>query len=90
MFSTHGNVTGTILLSILAGLITQSVASPTADPGVTSFISAWFHAFVEIDLEIIYTVISFLPLIQEGLHAGASDFRLYDGSDLKTYLLMRW
>ena len=24
------------------------------------------------------------------LHAGGSDFRLYDGSDLKTYLLMRW
>ena len=23
-------------------------------------------------------------------HAGGSDFRLYDGSDLKTYLLMRW
>ena len=24
------------------------------------------------------------------LHAGGLDFRLYDGSDLKTYLLMRW
>ena len=24
------------------------------------------------------------------LNAGRSDFRLYDGSDLKTYLLMRW
>ena len=24
------------------------------------------------------------------LHARGSDFRLYDGSDLKTYLLMRW
>ena len=24
------------------------------------------------------------------LHAGGPDFRLYDGSDLKTYLLMRW
>ena len=24
------------------------------------------------------------------LHAGGSDFRLYGGSDLKTYLLMRW
>ena len=23
-------------------------------------------------------------------HAGGSDFRLYDGSHLKTYLLMRW
>ena len=27
------------------------------------------------------------PLI---LHADGSDFRLYDRSDLKTYLLMRW
>ena len=24
------------------------------------------------------------------LHADGSDFTLYDGSDLKTYLLMRW
>ena len=24
------------------------------------------------------------------LHAGGLDFRLYDGSDLKTHLLMRW
>ena len=24
------------------------------------------------------------------LHAGGSDFRLFDGSHLKTYLLMRW
>ena len=24
------------------------------------------------------------------LFAGGSDFRLYDGFDLKTYLLMRW
>ena len=24
------------------------------------------------------------------LHAGGSDFRLYDGSDLETCLLMRW
>ena len=24
------------------------------------------------------------------LHARGSDFRLYDGSNLKTYLLMRW
>ena len=24
------------------------------------------------------------------LHAGGADFRLYDGSNLKTYLLMRW
>ena len=24
------------------------------------------------------------------MHACGSDFRLYNGSDLKTYLLMRW
>ena len=24
------------------------------------------------------------------LHAGGLDFRLYDGSDVKTHLLMRW
>ena len=24
------------------------------------------------------------------MHAGGSDFKLYDGSDLKTYLLVRW
>ena len=24
------------------------------------------------------------------MHPGGSDFRLYDGSDLKTYLLVRW
>ena len=24
------------------------------------------------------------------LHAGGSDLRLYDGSDLNTYLFMRW
>ena len=72
MFSTRGNVTGTIILSILAGLITQSVASPTADPGITSFILARSNTFVEIDGEIIYTVILFLPLIQEGLSSVTS------------------
>ena len=29
----------------------------------------------------------YFPLL---LHAGGLDFKLYDGSDLKTYLLMRW
>ena len=32
-------------------------ASVTADPGVASLISAWSHTFVEIDHEIISTVI---------------------------------
>ena len=56
------------------GLIAQSVTvgvrlrrCPTADPGVASSIPAQSHTFVEIDHEIISTVILLLPLIQEGL-----------------------
>ena len=48
------------------GPIAQSVASPTADPGVTSLIIAWSHTFMEIDCEII-SMVMLLPLIQEGL-----------------------
>ena len=29
-------------------------------------------------------------LLSSLIAAGESDFRLYDGSDLKTHLLMRW
>ena len=36
-------------------------------PGFPSSISAWSHTFVEIDHEIISTVVLFLPLIQEEL-----------------------
>ena len=49
--------------SKLPGHIAQSVtclatdASLTADPGIASSIPAWFHTFVEIDHEIISTVI---------------------------------
>ena len=45
------------------GRVAQSVtclatdACPTADPGVASSIPAWSHTFVEIDHEIISTVI---------------------------------
>ena len=46
---------------------TLSVACPTADTGVASLILAQFHTFVEIDHEIISTVILLLLLIQEGL-----------------------
>ena len=46
------------------GPIAQSVASPTADPGVVSLIPAQTHTFVEID---IILFILLLPLIQEGL-----------------------
>ena len=48
---------------ILPGCVAQSVmclatdASPTADPGVASLIPAWSHTFLEIDHEIISTVI---------------------------------
>ena len=31
-----------------------------------------------------------VTLLSSLLHAGGTDFRLYDGSDLKMYLLMRW
>ena len=42
------------------GPVAQSVASPTADPGVASSIPARSHTFVEIDHEIISTVILLL------------------------------
>ena len=47
--------------------IAQLVASPTADPGITSLIPAGSHIFVELDHEIISMVILLFPLIQEGL-----------------------
>ena len=51
----------------LPGPKAQSVASQTADSGVVSFMSARSHTFVDIDHEIISTVILLLPLIQEWL-----------------------
>ena len=45
----------------------QSTWSPTADPGVTSLILTLSHTFMEIDCELVSTVILLLPLIQEGL-----------------------
>ena len=53
----------------LPGRVAQSVtclatdACLTADPGVASLIPARYHTFVEIDHEIISTVILLLPLI---------------------------
>ena len=44
-----------------------SVASLTADPGLPSSIPAQSQTSMDIDLEIISTVIFLLPLIQEGL-----------------------
>ena len=46
------------------GSIGQLLASLPADPGVMSSIPAWSHTFVEVDLEIIFTVVLLLPLIQ--------------------------
>ena len=54
---------GIFVLAIKPGRESQSVrclatdASLTADPGVASLILAWSHTFVEIDHEIISTVI---------------------------------
>ena len=42
----------------------------------------WIFVYIDEDFEINW--------IRPKLHAGGSDFRLYDGSGLKTYLLMRW
>ena len=53
----------------MPGRIAQSVtclatdACLTADPGVASSIPVWPHTFVEIDHEMISTVILLLPLI---------------------------
>ena len=52
---------------LLAGPVAQSLASPTADPGVVSSI------LMEIDHEIISTVILLLTLIQEGLLSVTSE-----------------
>ena len=43
------------------GHVAQSVASPTADPGVASSIPARSHTFMEIFHEMISTVILLLP-----------------------------
>ena len=54
---------------VVPGRVAQSVtclatdACLTADPGVASSIPARYHTFVEIDHEIISTVILLLPLI---------------------------
>ena len=58
-----------IVVTYWPGRVAQSVtclatdACLTADPGVASSIPARYHTFVEIDHEIISTVILLLPLI---------------------------
>ena len=44
----------------ISGSITPSVTCPTAEPRIASSIPAWSHTFVEIDHEIISTVILLL------------------------------
>ena len=41
-------------------------------------------------LNIKFQLIIKSKMLKKDFHAGGSDFRLYDGSNLKTYLLMRW
>ena len=56
---------------VLPGSEVLSVMSLTADPGGMGFLPSRSHTFLEIDHEIISTVI-FLPLIQEGLFSVTS------------------
>ena len=49
------------------GPVAQSVSSLIADLGVVSLIPARPHTFVEIDHEVVSSVILLLRLIQEGL-----------------------
>ena len=51
------NFTVVFLLTPSPGCVAQSVTCLTADPGVASSIPARYHTFVEIDHEIISTVI---------------------------------
>ena len=49
------------------------VVSLTADPVVMSSIPTQSHTFVDIDHGMIYMVIFFLPLIQDGLLSGSRE-----------------
>ena len=60
-------------LVIILGSIAQLVASSTAGLGILSLIPAWSHTFLEIDHEIISTVIRLFLLIEEGLLSVASE-----------------
>ena len=58
-----GTSNGQNTTRVLPGLVAQSVGSPNVYPGVSSLIPAQPHTFVEIDNEIISTVILCLPLV---------------------------
>ena len=58
-------------------------------------VSIYWEASIFISNYGVLTLFYFLKTMcvlghQESDFPGGSDFRLYDGSDLKTYLLMRW
>ena len=73
------------------GPIAQSVASRTADPGVGSSILARSNNFMEIDHEIISSVILFLLLIQEGSVRVRNQKLLLFSFSIKTYeISVRW
>ena len=57
----------------MPGPIAQLVVNLIADLGVTSLVPSGPLAFMEIDHEIISTVILLLPLIQEGLLSVTSE-----------------
>ena len=61
--------------TLKSGPVAQSVASPNADQGISISTPALSHTFVEVDHEIISTVILLLPLIliQEGLLSVTSE-----------------
>ena len=63
----------TVYRQMIPDTIAQSEVSLIADPGVVISIPAQCHTFVEIDYEIISTVILLLPLIKEGLLSITSD-----------------
>ena len=48
------------------------------------------HIKLEENIMVLNNVTKFHKILVKSMHAGGSDFRLYDGSDWKTYLLMRW
>ena len=55
-----------LCICFIPGPVALSVVSLAVDPGVASLILGHSHTLMEIDHEIISTVILLLPLIQEG------------------------
>ena len=68
-----------------SGPVAQSVASLTADPGVPSSVPAQSYTFVEIDNEIISTIVLFLLLLRKYVHK-VLDNRLVELANEKVWL----